>query len=597
MAVSIESFLVLEQSLATRITNAWTRDTATTRRKIIEAVNAGDFATAVDLCDGLGLGAAAERNRKYAEFVGMQALLYGASRLSGGNPKRTVFSGKRKPEEVEQATEILMQTLADSGTLAVCRLADELLLRERANQQDEAYKSERRKAATSGFIRGFQSAVNSNGKAYINIGSSLHNSRLSAWGFTQEANFRGISEYQVSEQLDSRTCPVCQAMNGRKFTVAPAQQKLEKWLGTTDAKELASIAKWPSQSKANVAAMRGMSSDQLAQRGWDTPPYHPLCRGVLVPAGTLRVTRPIPQERPVDAPEEVTQVPLPAVEEVVEDVAAVQYTQADVDRALELARRESASGSADEVREKATRKLQRNYLEEDANRIISHQGMDFDEAERLLTVDERAMLHSYTGSAYQAINGHIGGWQAARSAEAIEAIESATKVIDAGLAKLPRWNSNERGVSFRGMTLNSETVDYFRGTHTVGSEVSYGYFMSSATEKGAAFGGNVNLAIHGRSGRSITGFSQYGYAEREVLFRPGAKFRVLDIEDTGTRLNITLEEIEQVGLMEVAKYELSATQQAIVNSARADFEAVADATEPWDPTGEWLKKTYMGVPR
>jgi hypothetical protein len=120
--------------------------------------------------------------------------------------------------------------------------------------------------------------------------------------------------------------------------------------------------------------------------------------------------------------------------------------------------------------------------------------------------------------------------------------------------------------------------------------------MSSATEKSAAFGGNVNLAIHGRSGRSITGYSQYGYAEREVLFRPGAKFRVLDIEDTGTRLNITLEEIEQVGLM-VAKYELSATQQAIVNGTRADFAAVADVTEPWDPTGEWLKKTYMGVPK
>jgi hypothetical protein len=206
-----------------------------------------------------------------------------------------MFMGKPRPPEVEQATDILLFTLADNGTRDVCALASRLLEAERARQQDETFKHEVRKAATAGFVRGFTSAVNGNGQAYINIGSSLHNSRLGAWGFTQEAGFREIKQYQVSEQLDGRQCPVCEAMHGRKFEVAPAEKKLEQWLGAKNPDDLKALAPWPKQDKNSVAKLRAMSNDRLSSNGWDTPPYHPLCRGILVPAGQIKEKLPTPR--------------------------------------------------------------------------------------------------------------------------------------------------------------------------------------------------------------------------------------------------------------------------------------------------------------
>lgn len=298
MAVSIESFLVLEDALSTRLFNAWNRDTASTRVAIIDAVNRGDFATAVDLCDGLAFGPSAERNRKFAEFVGMQAALFGASRLTGGDPKRTHFMAEGQPIEIKLATEVLMSGLDENATEAICRLAQTLLSQESADQQDETYKSERRrKEATTGFIRSFTKSVSNNGSASINLGSSLHNSRLGAWGFTQEATFRGIEFYQVNEQLDSRTCPVCTAMHGRKFAVGPADQKLRQWLTQRKPDQMKSLAPWPRQDRKSVNQMKGMSSSQLQGNGWDTPPYHPLCRGILVESGSIPLTIPTPPLR------------------------------------------------------------------------------------------------------------------------------------------------------------------------------------------------------------------------------------------------------------------------------------------------------------
>lgn len=312
MTTAIESFLVLEKSLSNRISRQWQRNVASTMNQIIAHVSRGEFEKAMDLCPGLSLAETAENNQRFTEFVGMQATLFGASRLTQGHPSRTKFIGNKQPEEVGQASEAMVGMLATEASEAVCRLANELISEERAAQQDAAYKSDLgvdersttvydvdsddlvRKDATTGFIRRFTTNVDTNGKAFINLGSSLHTSRLSAWGFTQEANFRGISEYQVSEQLDNRTCPVCSAMHGRRFTVAPAAARLESQMSVQRMSELKSIAPWPKQDAASVKGLRQMSNSRITQNGWDTPPYHPLCRGVLVAAGSFKEKLPEP---------------------------------------------------------------------------------------------------------------------------------------------------------------------------------------------------------------------------------------------------------------------------------------------------------------
>ena len=87
--------------------------------------------------------------------------------------------------------------------------------------------------------------------------------------------------YRVSEQLDIRTCPVCREMHGKVFSVPTANSKLERWLSVSDPNELKTIATWPNQSEAGVQALRQMNTGDLQGAGWDTPPYHPFCRGLL----------------------------------------------------------------------------------------------------------------------------------------------------------------------------------------------------------------------------------------------------------------------------------------------------------------------------
>ena len=297
MTTALESFLVLEKSLSARIFRQWKRDTDGVINQIIAHVNRGEFDKALDECPGLSMVEAAEKNQRYTEFIGMQATLFGASRLTQGNPRRTRFVNEDQPEAVTLASAAMVEMLGGNGTEDVCRVANKLITEERAAQQEEAYKSadkQVRKDATTGFIRRFTTSVRGNGEAFINLGSSLHTSRLGSWGFTQEATFRGIDQYQVSEQLDSRTCPVCRTMHGRKFSVAPAAAKLTNWLSIKDLNQLKSVAPWPKQDAKSVKNLSQMSNSRVSQNGWDTPPYHPLCRGVLVPAGSLPVKLPVP---------------------------------------------------------------------------------------------------------------------------------------------------------------------------------------------------------------------------------------------------------------------------------------------------------------
>jgi len=333
MTTAVESFLVLEKSLSTRIFRQWKRDTDAVLNQIISHVNRGEFERAIDLCPDLSMAETVDNNLRYTEFIGMQATLFGASRLTQGHVRRTRFVNEDQPEAVSQASEAMVDMIGTEGSEDVCRVANELISEERAAQQDEAYKSDEqvRRDATKGFIRKFQTSVRGNGEAFINLGSSLHTSRLSAWGFTQEAQFRGISQYQVSEQLDSRTCPVCRTMHGRKFAVSPAANKLQNWLSVKRLAELKSVAPWPKQDAKSVNRLAKMSRSKVQENGWDTPPYHPLCRGVLVAEGAL------PEKLPLDDPlvpsfvedELITQ----SLREELEDLAAQavgKATEADV---------------------------------------------------------------------------------------------------------------------------------------------------------------------------------------------------------------------------------------------------------------------------
>lgn len=132
------------------------------------------------------------------------------------------------------------------------------------------------------------------GNTMLKLISQLHTSRVSAFGFTAEADVLGVETYAINEQLDNKICPVCRAMHGRTFEVPAARRLLDQVLFEDDPDIIKSLQPWPSQKAANVAAMRGMTDAELIAKGWHIPPFHPWCRGLLVHVDSVPDLKPEP---------------------------------------------------------------------------------------------------------------------------------------------------------------------------------------------------------------------------------------------------------------------------------------------------------------
>lgn len=155
-------------------------------------------------------------------------------------------------------------------------------------QQSKVVKSEYvEKAARPRILKPFASFMDDSGKAFFNLASSLHTSRVSAYGFTAEAHALGLEEYQINEQLDNRTCPVCAQMHGKKFRVSDARTLLDSVILIDDPEQIKDLHPWPKQDKASVAELSKMTTDELVSNRWHVPPFHPGCRGLLARVGKV----------------------------------------------------------------------------------------------------------------------------------------------------------------------------------------------------------------------------------------------------------------------------------------------------------------------
>ena len=130
-------------------------------------------------------------------------------------------------------------------------------------------------------------------KVPISTAASLTTSRLISLGFLDQAMQSGMDQYQVTEVLDDRTCPVCQYMHGKIFSVAAQHSRVMQALGVDDPAASKTIAPWPGQSSEDMKELRGMSLEEMQDAGYGSPPYHPGCRGFLVPLGSVDTTIPL----------------------------------------------------------------------------------------------------------------------------------------------------------------------------------------------------------------------------------------------------------------------------------------------------------------
>ena len=142
-------------------------------------------------------------------------------------------------------------------------------------------KAKVEKADDSGrYVTDFVS-FDDGGDAALQMASSLNSSRMATWGFTAEAEVKGITRYRLTAVLDGRTSRFCQMIDGREFDVSTASDLVNEALSAQDPEALKQIQPWPDQSREAIAEYEGMSDEELVAAGLNIPPFHPNCRTML----------------------------------------------------------------------------------------------------------------------------------------------------------------------------------------------------------------------------------------------------------------------------------------------------------------------------
>jgi hypothetical protein len=147
-----------------------------------------------------------------------------------------------------------------------------------------------------------------------------------------------------------------------------------------------------------------------------------------------------------------------------------------------------------------------------------------------LTPEEVAAMIGYTSSDYQLLNSALRAKNKAELLRLAPYIERA----NAGLSQLP----NYVGVVYRGASPPASVVSQY----VVGNVVEEAAYMSTSYIKGANFPGNVQYAIMSKTGKKIDFLSMFK-GEKEILFAPGSRFKVLEVTHTGGVTHVKMSQL------------------------------------------------------
>lgn len=315
----LESFLTLEDSLRTRLLNKWQKIATpmVTRMttKVMESAPGGAF----EEIENLNLKRVVAGEQRFIRFHSVGSYLFGASNFTGEVARTEAIRNQEVPEIIEPSIALFNAMIEDidrslriaatdtielAGRI-VTAWKDEVskvpvTMTESLEKQDlpqpfdikefeehfgdEIIVAELTAVQMREFISVFmEERISATGASVVTAASSTHTSRLASYGFLVEAQLFGVTKYRVTEQLDGRTCPVCRRMHGKIFEVDDSFRRLDGILRIDDPQTLKQASPWPNQSKAGIAELDALTNGQLQSRGFGFPPYHPNCRGVLLP--------------------------------------------------------------------------------------------------------------------------------------------------------------------------------------------------------------------------------------------------------------------------------------------------------------------------
>jgi hypothetical protein len=282
--IDIRVFLELEAQLLRRLRKTWRPLAASLQAKVVEAINAGDFASAYGLAREVDLSDVGEKNRQYIKYMMLANANFGARLVS--DTKSTFVSSGTFDAMLDKVTDNFCKSLEHNATIQTYKSIVQSIA------EAEKKLEEVKKAAKPRYVREFVDFTEA-GDEMLQLISGLHSSRLSVWGFAAEAEVLGLTQYKLSAVLDGRTSDFCRMINGKTFEVADARKSINEILSVENPDDVKVLQPWPKQDKASMEEFASMSAQELTARGLHIPPFHPKCRTMLVRVGKApRLSKP-----------------------------------------------------------------------------------------------------------------------------------------------------------------------------------------------------------------------------------------------------------------------------------------------------------------
>lgn len=295
---NLSSFLTLEFSLQRRLRAAFTATMSDVGKEVGGAADAGRFDIAHEIVNQrLSFEPMLSRVGNVFEITGISAYILGAATFRDGDIRATnVMRGAVLPEPVTVGVETMENQFRDQFSLHHTHQERVHLLINRMEKQvleadARAVDNDESDFQTIFGVDITGSSLNAavqSGKALVDIGANLTTSRLVSYGFLSEANSAKVSQYQRTAVLDFRTCPICLGLHGRVFSVPPALAKIQGQLMQSGDPDSLKGIKFPKQTAEGLKRMNDMTNGEIANRGFDFPPSHPLCRCTMVRIGTVK---------------------------------------------------------------------------------------------------------------------------------------------------------------------------------------------------------------------------------------------------------------------------------------------------------------------
>lgn len=294
--MDFRGYLDLEATLSARLMRVWKKYAAQQYAEIARLVAAKDWDAAYEAANNLDLTDVVKGEMPFVQAVLKTTAVFGAK--VAGDGKALAVGTLALSSTMDQVSDLFMRTVEWSvgDTIRASAVQSIALARE---QEEKTQKSD-----TPRFLRPF-TEFKASGDRALQLVSSLHTSRLSTWGFTAEAEFLNIAEYELTAVLDGRTSDFCRLINGKRFQVADARQSILQILSVQNPDDVKVLQPWPKQNKAALEAYAALSVQELTAQGLHIPPFHPFCRTMLVAAGKApKLQKPVLQ-KPSDQSKEV----------------------------------------------------------------------------------------------------------------------------------------------------------------------------------------------------------------------------------------------------------------------------------------------------